>query len=144
MYKRLIYLLIVVLSFSCSGKDPIVSSENENEREVLYFGQNSTIFPDLTDLAHKNDIYYDADITEILQGPGLGWWDWGELWMDNAEPACTWSVAVALREVGAPGLGIRGLGIRFLRYGVIEGEMSDVIEVENGLLDKPLSSSLGS
>ncbi|MCX6645972.1 MAG: hypothetical protein NTY09_06410 [bacterium] len=131
MYKRLIYLLIIVLSFSCSGKDPVSTSENDNnyEREALNFQQQSTIFPDVTDLDHSNDIYYDADVTEILQGPGLGWWDWGVFWEDNAEPANTWSVAVALREDGAPGLGIRGMGIRFLRYGVIEGEMSDVIEV---------------
>jgi hypothetical protein len=66
MYKRIICILSVIfLSFSCNGKDPICTIENESDRTALHFEQDITIFPD-----DEGGIYYDADITEILRGPG--------------------------------------------------------------------------
>jgi hypothetical protein len=129
MYKRIIFLMIVILSFSCSGKDPVSTPDQETERIITDFFDQDVIFPDLTDEEHATDLYFDADISEILRGPGQSNpYLEGTLWHD-AE-GNTWSVACALLQMGESQYGTQRIGIRFL--GVGTDNMSDIIEIVDG------------
>jgi hypothetical protein len=121
MYRYLIFFILVTLLLSCGGKDPITTGENGQDRVLSNFYNNAIIFPD-----EAGGIFYDADISEILMGPGYYDSDlWGLFWRDGFW--IPWSVAVALKEVDAI-TGNRRICYRFL--GPDTNVMSIVFETE--------------
>ena len=122
MRKHLVVLLSFVLLFSCGKNDPVSIDPGLSWRELSDFYDHEIIFPeDPQDTA----AYYDADISEILMGPGYansGYW--GLFWEDDDE--VSWSVAVALKEVGDSSSGDKRICFRFLGPGT--DYMSDMYE----------------
>lgn len=108
MKKIFILLILIFTCISCSKKDnPIRPDVEENQRDGNFFPYVNPVFPDVS-----GGIFYDADISEIVQGPGLAPEEWGTLWPDvNVE---YWAVAVALREVGGAATGDRQICYSFL------------------------------
>jgi len=85
MNKYILLSLIPVLLLACSGRNPVISEDFPPDRVSQDFHAPAQIFPD-----DGEGIFYDADISEILQGPAESAIDPGFFWEDADEN--TWSV----------------------------------------------------
>lgn len=111
MNRYIILMLIIFTCLSCGKKSPVEPGTQEPNHNCMLFGNPVDVFP-----GGGDGIFYDADISEIIRGPGYGEGIWGTLWPDwHAENH--WAVAVALREVGPPTNGNRRICYRFLGQG---------------------------
>jgi hypothetical protein len=108
MKKFTVFLLIIIIMISCSKNGPVEPGVTDPERLVEDFNNDEECV-----FGTVSTVYYDADITEILQGPGLGSPSLeGTLWEDPTY-GNTWAVAVALREVNAV-TNTRNISLKFL------------------------------
>jgi hypothetical protein len=126
MRKQMIVLISIIMLFSCGKNDPVSVDPGLSARDLANFNDQETIFPGD---AYDYSVYYDADISDILMGPGFADDEedpvyWGHFWEDGNEDS--WSVAVALTEVGESSSGEKKIRFRFLGPGT--DYMSDVYE----------------
>jgi len=117
--------ILIVLALACSNHNTaVVPDQPEMIRQSQIFEAPVQIFPD-----EGEGIFYDADISEILQGPAESAIDPGFFWEDADEN--TWSVAVALEETGENlGDTDRMIRYRFLGPSDGNGEMSIMYEID--------------
>jgi hypothetical protein len=125
--KKLIIFIMVVFCISCSKHGPVEVGEEEADRNAELFNTVQCIFGE-----EEEGIFYDADITEILRGPGPPVGDEGTLWRDPVTNH-TWAVAVALREEDAIS-NTRRIFIKFLcdDGGATPNSISPAIAVTDG------------
>ncbi|MCX6647354.1 MAG: hypothetical protein NTY09_13500 [bacterium] len=132
MQRYIVLIIIIFTCLSCGKKSPVDPGATEFDRTVSDFGVPTNIFPGV-----GVGIFYDADISEIVQGPGLlDSNQWGTLWHDiNGKH---WAVAVALREDGVAQNGNRKICYRFLNE---DGVVSPVFNtpVADGIIRLPAS-----
>ncbi|MCX6647446.1 MAG: hypothetical protein NTY09_13965 [bacterium] len=124
--KKLMIFIMVGFCVSCSNHGPVdVEVEDIDKTADAFVSDVQCIF------GEDEGIFYDADITEILQGPGLPEGDEGTLWRDPVTDH-TWAVAVALREEAAVS-NTRSIYIKFLcDDGGAQNSISPAIAVTDG------------
>jgi hypothetical protein len=115
----IVFFLILLTCISCGKKSPVSPGSEEVGRNGTYFEDPVMIFPDA-----GGGIFCDADISEIVRGPGMLGEQWGTLWEDPIYGE-HWSVAVALREVPPSTNGVRQICYRFISE---DGDMSPVFD----------------